>query len=239
MRIILLLLISISTFAQPTAHDHWKKLFNSNIDSIQKIYNPKAVLITPDGILHRTPEERVAFYAKLKNRLGTISSVTTIREEEITPDMSFEIGYFITDDSKKFMHLLVGKKVNNDFVREVEILSESNGEPLDATGINKARIDWMKLCNTHKANELVSKAYTSNAIYYNNNRILVGTAPIAKEYSYMNNPSYQLTLTPLIAETAGKDLVFEIGQCSGSYGGKYTLVWKKEGDSWKVLFDSN
>jgi hypothetical protein len=55
----------------------------------------------------------------------------------------------------------------------------------------------------------------------------------------MNNPTYQLTLTPIAVEAAGKDIAFEIGQCSGSYGGKYILVWQKIGNNWKVLFDSN
>lgn len=239
MRILLLLFISIGTLAQPTAHDHWKKLFNSNIDSIQQVYNQKAVLITPDGMLNKTLSERTAFYKEFKERVKHINSVTTLREDEISKDLYFEIGYFVAKDNKKFMHLLVGKKVNHSLIREVEILNETSGEPLDVAGINEARTAWMKLCNSNKANELVRKAYTGNAVYYNNNRILVGTTAITKEYNYMNNPSYQLTLTPLIVEAAGKDLVFEIGQCSGSYGGKYTLVWKKEGNSWKVLFDSN
>ena len=239
MKLLLLLLMSISTLAQPTAHEHWKRLFNSGIDSIQQVYSPKALLITPEGNLYKMPVERAAFYNKFRERVGHVKSITTVREEEVTKDLYFEIGYFVTDDNKKFMHLLVGKKLSNDFVREVEILSESTAEPLDVAGITEARTAWMRLCNSHLTNELVRNAYTSNAAYYNNNRILIGTTAIMKEYSYMNNPSYQLTLTPIVVEAAGKDLAFEIGQCSGSYGGKYTLVWKKVGANWKVLFDSN
>jgi ketosteroid isomerase-like protein len=36
------------------------------------------------------------------------------------------------------------------------------------------------------------------------------------------------------------NLVYEIGQCKGTYKGKYILVWKKESDGvWRVFIDSN
>jgi len=239
MKLLFIYSLVISTLAQPTPHDRWKNLFNTDIESIQQAYSSNAVLVTPDGVTLRTAHDLTGFYTKLKSSIGQIKSVTTLRQEEVTPGLSFEIGCFVTTGNKKFIHLLVGRRVNNDFVRELEILSESNGELADVEGINKARNSWMALCNNHKANELVSRVYTENAVYYNNNRVLIGTVDITKEYRYMNNPSYQLTLTPIVVEGAGKALAFEIGQCSGSYQGKYTLVWKKIGDKWKVLVDSN
>ena len=239
MKLLLFYICVLSFFAQPEPHDKWENLFNTNIESIQQAYSANAVLVTPDGVTLKTAHDLTAFYAKLKTSIGEVKSVTTVRQDEVTPGLSFEIGYFVTTNNKKFMHLLIGRKVNNDFVRELEILSESNGEVAGVAGINKARNNWMALCNSHKANELVSRAYTENAVYYNNKRVLIGATDIVKEYRYMNNPSYQLTLTPIIVEGAGKNLAFEIGQCSGSYQGKYTLVWKKIGDTWKVLVDSN
>ena len=35
----------------------------------------------------------------------------------------------------------------------------------------------------------------------------------------MNNPDYTLTLEPLAFSMVNDDLAYEIGQCSGSYGG--------------------
>lgn len=237
--LIILSVISFGSIAQPTSHDRWMNILNSRPDSIQQVYSPRAVLISPEGVIYKTPQQRAVFYSNFKSQVGEISSVTTIRQEAVTPGIRFEIGYFVTAANKKFMHLLVASKGKNEFVREVEVLSEFDAEPIDLEGLNKARTRWMKLCNSHQANELVRVAYASNAVYYNNNRMLVGTQAIGQEYKYMNNPSYQLTLTPLAVEAAGKDLVFELGQCSGSYQGKYTLVWKKINGDWKVLFDSN
>ncbi len=239
MKLLLCCLLAVSALAQPTSHERWKKLFNTNIDSIHQVYTPKAVLVTTDGIVHATAESRALFYKVLKKQIGQIKSVTTLHREEAGPGASFEIGYFISGTDKKLLHLIVSKKVNDEFVREVEILSEADSETLDAASINAARTLWMKYCNSHRANELVSNVYTGNAVYYNNNRTLVGTAAIAAEYRYMNNPSYQLTLTPIAVEAAGNGTAFEIGQCSGSYRGKYILVWKKTGNTWKVAFDSN
>ncbi|MEM6697813.1 MAG: hypothetical protein AAF599_05420, partial [Bacteroidota bacterium] len=87
---------------------------------------------------------------------------------------------------------------------------------------------------------LVEQLYTDNAIYYNHKPVVVGTERITAEYSYMNNPDYSLKLVPLTVEPANKNIVFEIGQCSGSYNGKYVLIWKKVADGvWKILLDSN
>ena len=56
----------------------------------------------------------------------------------------------------------------------------------------------------------------------------------------MNNKNYRLKLEPLIVKPVSKNLVFEIGQCSGSYDGKYILVWGKDVDGmWKIIIDSN
>jgi ketosteroid isomerase-like protein len=56
----------------------------------------------------------------------------------------------------------------------------------------------------------------------------------------MSNESYQLTLNPITIETVNPETVFEIGQCEGSYNGKYILIWKKQTDGqWRIWVDSN
>ena len=62
--------------------------------------------------------------------------------------------------------------------------------------LKKARKKWVKLCNKHKARNLVEELYTKDAIYYNRGRVLRGHDLISQEYSYMNNPSYSLQLNP-------------------------------------------
>ena len=98
----------------------------------------------------------------------------------------------------------------------------------------------MALCNQHDAQQLVAQMYTANAMYYNHKPVVVGRKDITIEYDYMNQANYSLHLEPIIVETLTPALVFEIGQCSGSYGGKYMLIWEKQKDgSWQVLMDSN
>ena len=97
----------------------------------------------------------------------------------------------------------------------------------------------MALCNAHDAHTLVSAMYTPDAIYYNHSGVVRGTEDIARTYSYMNRTSYQLTLTPLAVEVVSGKVALEIGQCSGSYNGKYVIVWVKTGEGWQVLLDSN
>ena len=82
--------------------------------------------------------------------------------------------------------------------------------------------------------------YTENTIYYNHKPVIVGHEDLAVEYQYMNNKKYELFLEPIIVEVVQDDLVYEIGQCSGTYGGKYILIWQKGNDDvWRVLVDSN
>ena len=106
--------------------------------------------------------------------------------------------------------------------------------------IDQSRMEWMELCNAHRAEELVKQKYTMDAYYYNRGRLLQGTKSITQEYSYMNRESYSLKLAPRHVLFVTPDIVFEIGQCSGSYSNPYMLLWEKQADgNWQVLMDSN
>lgn len=220
-------------------NDHWRDLFNNKIDSLDKLYSSDAVLIPTAGERYDKATERMRFYANLKKAIGSISSATTLQRVDVSPTIQFEIGTFISSAGGPFRILIIRKKEGARSFRAVEIIEPYSANDTGSDIIEAARKNWMNLCNDHNVNGLVSRSYASNAFYYNNNRLLQGTAEIAREYKYMNNPSYQLTLTPIVLEVVNDNVAFEIGQCSGSYQGKYTLVWKKVGDIWKVIFDSN
>jgi hypothetical protein len=82
--------------------------------------------------------------------------------------------------------------------------------------------------------------YTPNTLYYNHRPLLRGRAALEKEYAYMKAPDYQLTLTPWYVVPVSEHLVIEMGQCSGSYGGKYLIVWQEQVPGvWQVLLDAN
>jgi len=56
----------------------------------------------------------------------------------------------------------------------------------------------------------------------------------------MSRESYSLRLTPIKTGQVKNNIVLEIGQCSGSYNGKYIIVWKKNAlGKWEVFLDSN
>ena len=98
----------------------------------------------------------------------------------------------------------------------------------------------MSYCNSHEVEKLVKELYVPNAYYYNRGRLLKGTKALVAEYSYMNSPNYSLQLTPKHIVSVNSEIVYEIGQCSGSYPLPYMLVWKRlENGNWQILMDSN
>ena len=98
----------------------------------------------------------------------------------------------------------------------------------------------MELCNAHDVEGLVNELYSVNTLYYNHKPLVKGREDVIKEYGYMRNEKYSLKLTPLFIEAVNESTVYEIGQCNGSYGGKYILIWKKEADGkWRIFIDSN
>lgn len=106
--------------------------------------------------------------------------------------------------------------------------------------IDKRREEWVQLCNAHNAAALINELYTEQTMYYNHRPLVVGRPGLIQNYQYMNRENYSLNLTPLKTEQISDDIVLEIGQCSGSYGGKYIIVWKKNrAGKWEVFLDSN
>ena len=126
---------------------------------------------------------------------------------------------------------------NRDFL----FVMESTSDELDASGIDKARAKWVELCNAKDSEVLVDQLYHNPTVYYNSGRApITEKETLAKEYSYMNNPNYELNLTSILTTPVTPDIAFEIGQCSGSYQGKYIIIWKKHPEfGWQVLVDSN
>jgi ketosteroid isomerase-like protein len=120
------------------------------------------------------------------------------------------------------------------------VIYEQKDVPDQPSELDESRTEWMRLCNAHQVDQLVSRLYASNAFYYNRGRLLQGTKAITKEYSYMSNPNYSLKLTPKHVAFVTPDIAYEIGQCSGSYPNPYMLLWEKEEDGrWVILMDSN
>ena len=98
----------------------------------------------------------------------------------------------------------------------------------------------MQYCNAHQVDKLVNELYTKDALYYNHRPMINGRERLIQEYSYMGNPAYKLALKPITVRPFSKDLVVEIGQCEGSYPGKYILIWQRSDQGvWQIALDSN
>lgn len=126
-------------------------------------------------------------------------------------------------------HLLIWKEVDSIRLRELEFVAESDDVDRLAISkeIKKARDLWMRYCNAHEVASLVNEVYAENTLYYNHKPMIVGRQELIKEYDYMSRDSYKLKLTPILLEPVREDLVFEAGQCSGTYGGSMLLYGRK------------
>lgn len=221
----------------------WKKAWRSGEAALGAAYTADALKITPDGQVFRGPEAIAASYRAWREDQPKLAEViaagTFIASEK--KGYTYEIGGFRTPDGREWHHLLILKTEDGRERRELEIVVPDDPKKEQRFGeLDAARARWMTLCNAHDAYKLVAEMYTPDALYYNHKPLVIGTEGIAKEYSYMNRESYSLKLTPLAIEFADGRQAFEIGQCSGSYNGKYMLYWKKNDvGKWQVFFDSN
>lgn len=222
--------------------NNWRTDINShNTISIKNYYDSAAIkIISTDSIIeHSTPIAN--YYTSHKGKITSIESIFSI-EANKERRINYDLVRFKTDDQKEFIGIVIWRMENEKIIREFECTEESTIESgnVDTTKIAERRKLWMEHCNAHNAQALVTQLYSSNTIYYNHKPIVKGTADLIKEYSYMNNKNYRLNLQPLIVKAVNASFAFEIGQCSGSYNGKYILIWKIDSDgSWKIFIDSN
>ncbi|WP_312555445.1 hypothetical protein [Empedobacter brevis] len=220
----------------------WANGINTgNFDPIESLYDLKSVKIISSEYLIESSNKIANYYLAEKEKITSIESLFSI-EASSKRKINYELVNYKTGNRKNFIGLVIWKIENEEIVREFEFTKESisDSKKIDTANINERRKLWMELCNQNNADSLVRELYSKNSIYYNHKPIIKGTDELIKEYSYMNNKNYHLKLEPLIVKPVNKNLVLEIGQCSGSYGGKYILVWGKEADGvWKIMIDSN
>ncbi len=218
----------------------WQRRFNEAPASLSPLYLDEAVLLSPTLQAYTTPEDRAAYQTQLAATIGKIQTIQSQGCVGVGPELRYELGDLTGADGQRYAFLLIWKKTGELWLREVELIAPAGETPADTATIRAARDQWITLCNQHDANALVTQMYTPDAVYYNHKPLVIGTEALAKEYSYMNCEDYALTLSPILIQPVSDRLVLEIGQCSGSYGGKYVLVWLKNAEGvWQVGFDSN
>ena len=224
----------------PTVNiDKWANQFNSDKDALAQLYIEKAIKINAAGEVLDGREAIIEDWKKMDWKIKNIKTLKKVSTHKNTP-YEYEIGEFKNSKEKIFKHLIIWNTKEKTKTRELEFIAKATTFSSNKNEIDQRRKEWMTICNSHDAKKLVHQLYDENALYYNHKPLVIGRDSITTEYSYMNREKYQLTLTPIHLEEVTENLAFEIGQCSGTYGGKYMIVWQKdETGKWYVLMDSN
>lgn len=228
-------IVSVSAIA----NESWREALANGEGKIAALYLEEAYKIYPDGN-HILGDSSIAYYyTQTGAEIAEIYTDTLIVADK-EGRYAYEIGGFLTDAGAPFKHLIIWNTTAEEPLREVELIAETQYYSEATEELETARELWMEYCNANNAGALIENMYTDNALYYNHKPMIFGRPPLIEEYSYMNNPEYSLKLQPLYLAQVTNELVYEIGQCSGSYRGKYVIVWEKQpGGNWQVLFDSN
>lgn len=215
----------------------WREAINSG-NSLSNNYLPSAVKAFVSGEVITGAEEIAAHWKTQAPKVTSITSDTLIVARD-HPLIEYEIGEFATATQwRKFLIIWETDSTGRKRSFEMDVAINEPGEV--SSEVSNSRDRWVVLCNQHDASQLIREMYTTNTVYYNHRPVVQGQENLIKVYGYMNNPNYHLTLKPIISEPVSDRIVFEVGQCSGSYNGKYVIVWEKGDDGkWKVLMDAN
>lgn len=197
----------------------------SNSDTIQKrpVLTENSILLNEQGV-----------FVKDYDKVTSWSLYTTVANQ------NHKIDYSIYE-SEFNKYLIISEDKDSKSMIQLEYIGKKG--PVDLTAfeeIEYRRNKWMQTCNDHQVELLIKEFYTNPPFYYNHKPLVTTQKDLLNEYSYMNEPDYNLKLSPMFTEAVNENLVFEIGQCSGSYNSKYVIVWKKESDGeWRIHLDSN
>lgn len=224
--------------AQALPNDAWLQAREEAPETLTDFYTDDAVRVFISGKVAEGPEAVAGWWTDQRFSIDSLEVIRTL--EPHVADYRYEISALRTTDGRQMKQLVIWNLRGETPKRELEFVAtvwplQQYREQLDAR-----RAQWMTRCNAHQAGKLVEELYAANALYYNHRPIIQGREAIINTYQYMNRPGYYLELEPIIVEPVSEHIAFEIGQCKGSYPGKYVLVWQKdETGQWYILLDSN
>ncbi|MEM8506415.1 MAG: hypothetical protein AAF717_01245 [Bacteroidota bacterium] len=212
---------------------------NAQIQNAEKgiiAYTDSAIKILENGTVLFGKENIEKWYQSNPMGIATFETVFSIAAND---QFQYEIGTFSTEKGQH-KHLVITDRTNNN-ARVFEVIAQVGDTDAAMEKIISSRRDkWIALCNKNNAQDLVRQLYAAAPIYYNHRPPVTDPDTLIQVYGYMNDPGYSLYLQPLHLERVNDNRVFEIGQCSGSYNGKYILIWEKTSTGeWVIKIDSN
>lgn len=219
------------------------QLIDNQVEStesgLKNIYTKNAVKVDKVGNVFHNQNAIMTYYQANNLSIETAEIIKSVLAGQDN-NFEYEISQFENATGQLFKQVVIWDLSEEPKRRTFEFTAEAKAATDKKVILDERRNEWVYLCNEHHAAALIEEMYTENTVYYNHKPVIVGHDNLAVEYQYMNNESYELFLEPIIVETVQDNLVYEIGQCSGTYGGKYILIWQKGGDDvWRILVDSN
>lgn len=207
------------------------------LKTIQSTYDTSAYLIIDDGDILNDIDE-IDTYNRAMPSYGEVTDTSFLAH------VKRKIKYSVSDrryeNGAEQKRLTIWQSFDDGQVRKVLEYVADHKEVDLYIDLDDLRDQWMQICSKHNPDSLVRTMYSDNTLYYNHKPLVRGQEALIEEYAYMANKNYQLQLTPEYVEQVNANTIYEIGQCSKSYNGKYILVWKKnDQDEWKIFLDSN
>ena len=251
-RSISLLITILALYATPQAIEAqgspldrlWKYARNAKDSSLLELYTKEAVkVISADEIV--TGREAILEHYGPKEAISQVHAMFST-DANIHRGISYATTAVITENAPTRIQLVIYEKSGEQKLRAFEYdadqpieISKSDSEEI-IRQLRERRAQWMAYCNAHDVPGLIYDLYSHNTLYFNHRPLVKGRKALVQEYAYMNNEQYKLELIPSFLSVVNDSTVFEIGQCEGSYNGKYILIWKKEDDGvWRIFIDSN
>ncbi len=220
-----------------SGNERWMNAINNkDLSALEALYIENVYGLSPNGIDFSS---RTTLLDIVEKNDFVVRDVKTIKRIKAHAKYDYEIGSFRNKGGDLMKHVVIWDTSQDQDIRELEFLAETDNTEVDLKQIDMARDNWIRLCNANNAKNLINTVYTKNTLYYNHRPMIVGRKNLIPVYSYMNSPNYNLKLEPIIVEAVSETIVYEIGQCVGSYPGKYILIWQKTDEGWQILFDSN
>lgn len=220
-------------------NSQWVSYINSNSDSLSFLYAEDAVkILSSDDVI----KGNTTISHHLLTNAGKIKSIETdtLILANKRRKIEYELGSYFNDNDKRYVQVIIWQTKDSNRQRVFEFASPSNSKSIVPDDIHSRRREWVALCNAHNAEALINEMYSENTLYFNHKPLLRGRDQVIADYQYMNNEKYKLDLNPIVVEAVNDHFVFEIGQCSGSYNGKYIIIWQKNSSGkWEVYIDSN
>ena len=216
----------------------WLETLREQPGELKQMYTSEAIRVFTDGSMLKGDGQVADWWSGQDLTVDSLATIALLEPHDDT--YRYEISEITLRDGRQFRMLVIWNLEWPGPRRELEMVEAVRPVINYREQLEARRAQWMSHCNAHQVDQLVEELYVPDALYYNHRPMIIGREAIIDTYQYMRNPQYELSLEPLLVAPVNDRLIYEIGQCSGSYPGKYILVWKRDEDGkWWILMDSN